>query len=297
MERLEKITWQGLEPLSLWYRQLKLPISLAITAAAMTGFVMGPQITAGTGLLFCFGTLTLASGCGALNNYQDRDLDARFRRTRQRPLPGGCMNPTTALMVAVALIVGGLVILALVAPVVAAWGVLALFSYNFAYTPLKRKSLWALAPGVVCGMLPPLMGWVAARGDILAIEVWSLMTLFALWQIPHFWLLLLCHGDEYRGKAALDLARRLTQPQIERIMMVWVTSLGALILCLPLLGLVRTPWLQAALFALSITLAGAFLAAFLRSGLKSQGQWLFGCLNGAIFLCLSLLVIDRLRFI
>jgi protoheme IX farnesyltransferase len=284
-----------LEGVALWGRQLKLPLSLAIAAASVAGFILGPRASTGAGVLFFVGILMLAGGCGALNNYQDRDLDARFRRTRWRPLPSGRIKPKAALIVALVLIGGGLSVLALVEPWVAALGVVALCFYNVLYTPLKRKTLWALVPGVVCGMLPPSMGWVAAGGPPLALEVWSLMILFAVWQIPHFWLLMLSHGDEYRGKAELKLTGRLTLPQIERILMVWVTSLGAIILCLPLVGLIQTPWIQVALFALTLALTATFLAVFLRSGLKQRSKWLFAFLNGAVFLCLALVVTERLR--
>ena len=280
--------------LALWGRQVKLPLSLAIAAAAVAGFILGPRASADAGVLFFAGILMLAGGCGALNNYQDRELDARFRRTRRRPLPSGQIKPKAALLVALALIGGGLSVLAGVAPWSAALGVFAPCLYNGFYTPLKRKSLWALVPGVVCGMVPPSMGWVAAGGSPFALEVWSLMILFAVWQIPHFWLLMLLHGDEYHGKAALKLTGRLTLPQIERILMVWITSLGAIILCLPLVGLIQTPWLQATLFALTLALTATFLVAFLRGGLKQGSQWLFACLNGAVFLCLTLVVTERL---
>lgn len=298
MERTLNTTRRtGLESLLLWSRQTKLPLSLAISAAAMTGFIIGSGALAGSGAVFFVGILTLAAGCGALNNYQDRDLDLRYKRTCRRPLPSGRIGPGPALVAALALIGLGLLLLTMVDPWVGALGGGAVGCYNGIYTTLKRRTIWALAPGVVCGMLPPLMGWLAAGGSPTAIEVWLLMIVFAVWQIPHFWLLMLCHGDEYRGKAAVSLPTKLTPSQIERIVMVWVTCLGALMLCLPLVGLIQSPWVQTAVFTMPLVMAAIFLHAFLSSGLKRRSQWLFTCLNSTVFFCLSLLITEHLRLL
>ncbi|MEJ2157288.1 MAG: UbiA family prenyltransferase [Desulfobacteraceae bacterium] len=286
-----------MERLALWLHQVKLPLSLAICAATMTGFFLGPQPVSTAAMPLFFGILMLSAGCAALNNYQDRHLDSRYERTCQRPLPSGRIGPKPALGVAVLLIGIGLAELSLTHAAAGFFGFSGMCCYNFLYTPLKRKTIWALLPGVVCGMLPPLIGWVTAGGSPFRLEIVLLMALFAVWQIPHFWLLILSHDDEFSGKAPFKSANRLATMQIERILMVWISCLGTLILCLPLAGLIRTPWIIATLLAITTVMTVSFLYTFLKSGLKSRSQGLFIILNSTVFLCLTLMATDRLSIV
>src|SRR5262249_14092196 len=112
------------------------------------------------------GTLLAAGGTLALNQYIERDVDARMDRTRHRPLPAGRLMPLEALLFGAALATFGVVYLAacvnaLSALVTAAVVVL----YLFAYTPLKLRTPLSTLVGAVPGALPPVTGWVAARDD------------------------------------------------------------------------------------------------------------------------------------
>jgi len=130
------------------------------------------------------GTLLAASGTLALNQYWERDVDARMDRTRTRPLPTGRLQPLEALLLGVALTMLGTAYLAalvgaVVALVIAATAIL----YLFAYTPLKRRSpLCTLVGG--CRRAPARAGWAAARGDV-ALGAWVLFGILFLWQLPH----------------------------------------------------------------------------------------------------------------
>jgi protoheme IX farnesyltransferase len=131
------------------------------------------------------GTLLAAGGTLALNQYWERDVDARMDRTRARPLPGGRLQPLEALGFGVALTMLGTAYLAtlvgaVAAQVTAATAVL----YLFAYTPLKRRTALCTLVGAVPGALPPVAGWAAARGDI-TVGAWVLFGILFLWQLPH----------------------------------------------------------------------------------------------------------------
>lgn len=131
------------------------------------------------------GTLLVSSGASALNQYTEREFDARMRRTRSRPLPSGRMLPSEALTFGVVLATGGLLLLAAVNWLTFGLGFAALTSYVFAYTPLKRVTSLCTVVGAVPGALPPLMGWAAARGSLDAAG-WALFAVLFLWQLPHF---------------------------------------------------------------------------------------------------------------
>ena len=131
------------------------------------------------------GTLLAAGGTLALNQYWERDIDARMNRTRARPLPAGRLQPLEALLFGVALTLLGTAYLAalvgaLVALVTAATAIL----YLFAYTPLKQRTALCTLVGAVPGALPPVTGWAAARGDI-TLGAWVLFGVLFLWQLPH----------------------------------------------------------------------------------------------------------------
>src|SRR6266704_2541867 len=131
------------------------------------------------------GTLLAAGGTLALNQYWERDVDARMERTRTRPLPDGRLMPLEALLFGGGLTLTGVFYLAagvnaLAAAVTAAIVVL----YLFAYTPLKLRSPLCTLVGAVPGALPPVTGWVAARDDFGA-GAWVLFGILFLWQLPH----------------------------------------------------------------------------------------------------------------
>src|SRR6266478_2497973 len=143
------------------------------------------------------GTLLAASGTLALNQYWERDIDARMDRTRTRPLPAGRLQPLEALLFGVALTLLGTAYLAaligaLVALVTAATAIL----YLFAYTPLKQRTALCTLVGAVPGALPPVAGWAAARGDV-TLGAWVLFGVLFLWQLPHTLSIARLYRDDY----------------------------------------------------------------------------------------------------
>ena len=143
------------------------------------------------------GTLLAAGGTLALNQYWERDIDARMNRTRARPLPAGRLQPLEALLFGVALTLLGMAYLAalvgaLVVLVTAATAIL----YLFAYTPLKQRTALCTLVGAVPGALPPVTGWAAARGDI-TLGAWVLFGVLFLWQLPHTLSIARLYRDDY----------------------------------------------------------------------------------------------------
>ena len=143
------------------------------------------------------GTALVACGAAALNQLWERDYDARMRRTADRPLPSGRLQPETVLILGGACSVVGLVYLATAVNLLtSALGAVALASYVFVYTPLKRVTWLNTAVGAIPGALPPLMGWTAAREE-LAGPGWALFAILFFWQIPHFLAIAWLYREEY----------------------------------------------------------------------------------------------------
>jgi heme o synthase len=147
-------------------------------------------------LAFLAGTALLCAGASTLNQYAERDADARMTRTSRRPLPAGRLRPEEALTFGLVLSGAGLLLLAFVNALTLLLGAASLASYVLAYTPLKRVTSLCTVVGAVPGALPPLMGWAAARGS-LGPAGWGLFGILFLWQLPHFLAIGWLYRDDY----------------------------------------------------------------------------------------------------
>ena len=177
----------------------KMRLTTLVLLTTVVGFYLGsrPPVSWVLMLNTLFGTALLASGAAALNQWIEREHDAKMRRTQDRPLPSGRMTPDAVLMIGGACGLLGLVYLALAVNwITAIVGALTIGSYLFVYTPLKRVTTLNTVAGAVSGALPPLMGWTAARGEISG-EGWSLFAILCFWQLPHFLAIAWIYRDEY----------------------------------------------------------------------------------------------------
>lgn len=152
----------------------------------------------GTLLSVTAGTVLLAAGAAAGNELLEADVDARMPRTKDRPVAAGRISRRAAAAVAVVLSAVGALVLVLVHPLAALFGVLAWVSYLFFYTPAKRLSVLNTLVGAVPGALPVLMGTVAGAGRVTTLGV-NLFALLYVWQIPHFLALAWIYRTEYRA--------------------------------------------------------------------------------------------------
>ena len=201
------------------------------------------------------GTALAAGGTLALNQYMERDLDARMDRTRRRPLPEGRVHPGEALVLGCALLVAGVALLARAGePLAAAVTAAIAATYLLLYTPLKRVSSLCSLVGAIPGALPPVAGWAAARGT-LGPEPWILFAIMFLWQIPHT----LAIGRLYRDDYARAGIRVL--PVVDRDGR--TTGVQAVTNCLALLPVAILPTLVglagAIYFLIALVLGLAFL--------------------------------------
>jgi protoheme IX farnesyltransferase len=148
------------------------------------------------------GTGLIASGTAALNQWMERDADARMKRTQRRPLPSGAITPAKAFWFAVALSVAGFAELWLGANLLTAGlGFFTLTSYLFVYTPLKRRTPHSTTIGAIPGAMPPVIGFAAARGE-LTLEAAALFAILFLWQFPHFYAIAWLYREDY-GRAGI----------------------------------------------------------------------------------------------
>ncbi len=160
---------------------------LMILVTTCVGFYLGSSGVMDTLRLLhtLLGTALAAGGTLALNQFLEREVDAKMARTRLRPLPEGRLQPREALTFGTIVVVAGLLYLGLT--VNAVCGLVTAFtvvSYLFVYTPLKQRTPFCSVLGAIPGALPPVTGWVAVRGD-LGPGAWVLFAILFLWQLPH----------------------------------------------------------------------------------------------------------------
>jgi heme o synthase len=175
-------------------------ITLLVLFATVVGFYMGSGESFQMLLLVhtIIGTGLVAAGASALNQYSERELDSRMMRTRTRPLPEGRLSPAEAFAFSLAISVAGVLYLAVFVNVLTALiGAATLVAYTLVYTPLKTRTTWCTLIGAFPGAAPPLMGWVAARGEMDVIGL-SLFAIQFLWQMPHFFAIAWMFTEDYR---------------------------------------------------------------------------------------------------
>jgi protoheme IX farnesyltransferase len=143
------------------------------------------------------GTGLIASGTAALNQWYEREADAKMRRTQDRPLPAGRLAAGNALVFAIAISVAGFAELWFGAnPLAATLGLVTLLTYLFVYTPLKQRSPHSTTIGSIPGAMPPLIGFAAASGT-LTWDAWVLFAILFLWQFPHFYAIAWMYKEDY----------------------------------------------------------------------------------------------------
>ena len=248
----------------------------------------------------CIGTCACAGGVAALNQWMERDTDARMNRTADRPLPSGRLPAGNAFVLGWALCAFGLgCLMGKVAGLAAFFALATIVSYLALYTPAKRSSRWSTEIGAVAGAFPPLIGWAAAEAGRVQVGVlgWILFGILFTWQIPHFMAVAWTYRHDYaRVNFPMLTTRDPDGAAVARWSLVNTVAVVALSILPTFLGLTTIG------YAIISALLGAwFLAravAFLRPATRdAMARKLFLCSVGWLPLQLGALVIDRVWFI
>ena len=238
-----------------------------------------------------------AGACGALNQWYEVEVDAKMRRTAQRPLPAGRMDRQSALQFGVGLAGFSVLLMGLATNWLAAALLAAsILFYVFIYTIwLKPRTAQNIVIGGAAGAFPPLIGWVAATGHVATLPL-LLFGIIFLWTPPHFWALSLFVRSDY---AAAGI------PMLPVVAGVQSTRRQIMLYSLPMVAAAVAPWplgLTGAIYGLSaailsfvfIVLAGRVAAnrATDPSGMDAE-KHLFAYSVFYLFALFTVLVADR----
>ena len=272
----------------------KVRISLFSSCSALTGFLLAGREFRPEALILIIGVFLLACGSSALNQYQERETDSLMPRTERRPIPSGRIESSHALIFSIMLIFLGSLTLLLTGRVTALLlGLLAVVWYNGLYTLLKRKSAFALIPGSLVGIIPPAIGWVTAGGIFSDPGLIALCFFFFLWQVPHFWLLVLHYGREYEKAGLPSLSTLFTNTQLSRIIVNWIFATAVSCPFLSMGGIVLTPLINYTLFGISLWLMAIAIRLLRHEGEVTYTST-FRKINTYMFLVMLLASVDAL---
>ena len=238
---------------------IKYKVSIAVTFTAITGYVVYAGRFDFQIITLVIGVFLLAGGSSALNECQESKYDAKMPRTMNRPIPTGKISLANAVVVSVMFCLAGLFVLYYNFGVITAGlGLLNLVWYNFIYTYLKRVSSFAVVPGSLVGAIPEFMGWTAAGGYVFHPTIIFIAFFLFIWQIPHFWLLMIKYGKEYEEAGFKTINQAVNPGNLKMIIFAWVVATSFSSIMVPLfLVNISLPFFLI-IFALNL----AFIAIF-----------------------------------
>jgi protoheme IX farnesyltransferase len=238
------------------------------------------------------GTTLVAAGTCALNQYFERESDARMRRTASRPLPSGVLAPAEALWFGAGLaVVGSLQLLLTTNLLAAALAVFTSVTYLGIYTPLKTRTTAATLIGAFPGALPPVIGWAAARGSLGA-GAYVLFAILFLWQVPHFHSISWVYREDYAraGIRMLPVVDRDGRATFGQIVFCAVALIPVSLLA-SVTGLAGVPYYFSALVVGLLLVKVCLWAAAERTNVRAK--WLMHATVLHLPTLLGLMVLDK----
>ena len=176
----------------------KVRLTLSVVFSSVAGYLLAtPSPSILHILLLSIGGYGLAGASNAFNQIIEKDIDAKMKRTQNRPIPSGRMSVQLALGIAFSLLITGLIILYSFNPKTAMFGAISVFLYTCAYTPLKTITPLSVFVGAIPGAIPFMLGWVSETGSF-GIEPGVLFMIQFFWQFPHFWAIGWYMHDDYQ---------------------------------------------------------------------------------------------------
>ena len=185
-----------------WLSLMKPRVMSLALFTALIGMLVAPATTASHPVLLIISLIAIAGGAGGsavLNQWYDRDIDAKMLRTATRPLPRQCIDPNEAVSFGLVISAMSVLVLGFSANALAAIMLaFTIFFYAVIYTAwLKRRTRQNIVIGGAAGAFPPVIGWLAAGGDPAHPLPWLLFGIIFIWTPPHFWALALVRKKEY----------------------------------------------------------------------------------------------------
>lgn len=279
--------------LGLFAELSKIKIPFAVSISSLTGYLVYSGRFEMGALISTVGVFLLAGGSAALNQYQEFHLDAKMKRTQNRPIPSGRFSSLNTLIFSIVVSLTGALILWIGNNLTACLiGLLTLIWYNGIYTPMKRKSVFAVLAGAFVGAFPPMIGWTAAGGYVFDTAIVLIAMLLFIWQVPHFILLLLKFGPEYEVAGFSTLTSYFSEEQLKKLIFVWVLATAFAVMIIPVAGVINSGIITAALLISSMWIVYSFFIFMRKQQLNMRSA--FMQINIFLMIVLILFSVDSL---
>ena len=275
----------------------KFRITSFVSLTTGFGFIAAAGVLSFSLIPVLIGVLLIACGSASLNHFQERKTDALMERTKFRPIPSGRISTINTLIFSSILIFSGSIVLYLSGGIIASLIALSnLIWYNVVYTMLKRKSAFAIIPGSLVGAIPPAVGWVSGGGLLTDPQLFIICFFFFIWQIPHFWLLLLVFDEDYQKAGFPTLTQIFDKNQLIRITFMWIIATGVTAILIPLFGLVKQDLINIALFVSGVWLTWNAFKLLSKTDNNLIFTFAFRSINLFVLTVVTLVSLDKLVF-
>jgi heme o synthase len=283
--------------INIFLELTKFKITSFVSLTTAFGFIAATGFVYLSIIPILVGVLLIACGSAALNHYQERLTDSLMERTVNRPIPSGRIEPGSVLNLSFSLIFLGSIVLFLSGGLLATLIALSnIIWYNVVYTLLKKKSAFAIIPGSLVGAIPPAVGWISGGGLISDPQLFIICFFFFIWQIPHFWLLLLVFDKDYQKAGFPTLTQIFNKEQLIHITFIWIVATGVTAILIPLFGLVTQDFINVALFLSGIWLTWNAFKLLYSTENKLIFKFAFRSINLFVLTVVTLVSVDKLFF-
>jgi heme o synthase len=218
-----------LKNLSLFTDLIKYKLSLAVVFSSVAGYYLYDNSINQHFIFLVFGVFFLASGSAVLNQYTERREDLIMERTKDRPIPSKKISKRKALLVSTLLLLAGSIILYNNGFTPFLIGIFTVVLYNFIYTNLKKSTFLSIIPGAIVGALPPMIGYSSAGGTLQNHNIIAFSLFMFLWQLPHFWLIIIKYANDYKEAGFITISKYLNEIQIKYLVFFWVIATSFLV--------------------------------------------------------------------
>lgn len=285
---------KAMQHFSLMKRLIRVRLSLMVTFSALTGYFL-TGISPGSDFVFLFvGLFLLSSGASVLNQVQERKQDSLMQRTVSRPIPAGEITSLNAGIIAFLFIAAGAAFLLRNGMIPAVLGLLNIVFYNLIYTPLKTRSWLAILPGALVGGVPPMIGWTSAGFELFHPNAVFLFIFVFLWQVPHFWLLMIKYGKEYEKAGFSSISKILNERQIKKVVFIWGVVTSVFLMFFPLFGFVLNPVLLVTLVVANLFFISLFYRYLFQGKHAQTIRYAFILINSYAIVVFLLLIVNAL---
>jgi protoheme IX farnesyltransferase len=263
----------------IFLQLIKVTVSLPVTFLSFISYVIYSGKIDFITWKCSLGVFMLSGAASALNQMMEQKRDKLMERTKNRPLPTGRITNSGVIIISGALIVAGIALLMKINTTCGVLGFFNLLWYLGVYTLLKTKTPFAVIPGSLIGAIPIMIGWAAAGGAIFHPLVIFISFFVFIWQIPHFWLLMMIYRQDYENAGYPTFFKIFDEYKARWWTIVWIISASLISMAFPFFKVINGPIPTISFVLLNISVISLSVFVLLFKPDKSKIRMMFHTIN------------------